>query len=295
MEIKRSQIQAYGNPRFVFEGIEDLANSISEFGLLNPLIVIEKKEGTYLLIDGYRRLAALDKLGLDTIKVMVIDGSDNELKRAQVLGATQLFRHLQPIESALLAKDLMPKCDNVASQVARVMQVSPATITHWLRVASLPDDLIDAIKSGKLGFEKARSTLSRFDAQESIDKLRNFLDMQEAQSNQADFEEQEALEDVLSQMQPVSPKSKTTFESVFKDGALGIELLSELGTDTDLDFSPIGAGAALPRFELSESEKMEFQIFGVSPKFFEILSYLCDYEKDKDAEKLAAAVNRLFV
>lgn len=81
IEIKISDIDSFQNHPFLLnddESFKELANSIKENGLLNPIIVRPKNNGRYELISGHRRKKAMELIGLDTINAYISDLNDDE-------------------------------------------------------------------------------------------------------------------------------------------------------------------------------------------------------------------------
>ena len=162
-------------PRKTFEreSLEQLADSISVFGVIQPIIVRENAllSGTYEIIAGERRWRASKMAGLSEIPVVVIDG--DELKSAQIALIENLQREdLNPIEEALAYNDLIEKFDLTQDQVAKQVGKSRSTVTNTLRLLDLPDEVLELVKQGTLSMGHARALLA-LESDEQMIELAN--------------------------------------------------------------------------------------------------------------------------
>jgi ParB family transcriptional regulator, chromosome partitioning protein len=138
-------------PRRVFnsEGLDELAASIKEFGVLCPILVRVTAGGTYRLVSGERRFRACKQLGLENIPA-VIDQDDPE--GTETLGK-QLVENLQredlsPMERALAIGQLRGKCSMSVRDIAGHLGLSKSLIQRSLEILTLPDDLQAALIAG---------------------------------------------------------------------------------------------------------------------------------------------------
>ena len=167
-------------PRKTFprESLEALAESIAEFGVLQPIVVRESKilEGNYEILAGERRWRAAKMAGLSEIPAVILNG--DELKAAQVAIIENVQREdLNPIEEALAYDTLIEKFGLTQDQVARQVGKNRSTITNLLRLLDLPDEVMGLVKAGTLSAGHARALLGLKDreqmsalAQKIIDK-----------------------------------------------------------------------------------------------------------------------------
>ncbi len=149
-------------PRKTFEreSLEALADSISAYGVLQPIIVRENRTlpGLYEIIAGERRWRAAKMAGLSEIPAIVFDGDD--LKTAQVSLIENIQREdLNPIEEALAYEMLIDRFDLTQDQVAKQVGKSRSAVTNALRLLDLPDDVLGMLKSGELSAGHARALL----------------------------------------------------------------------------------------------------------------------------------------
>lgn len=150
-----------GQPRKVFdeEALQELAASIREHGIIQPLIVEQTSEGNYLLVAGERRLRAARLVGLRDVPVIIRNYSDE--RRLEVALVENVQRSdLNPIEEALAYKKLMEitglSQDEVASRVGK----NRSTVANALRLLKLPEDMQQALATGVLTSGHGRAILS---------------------------------------------------------------------------------------------------------------------------------------
>ncbi len=147
-------------PRTHFDdiAIKGLSESIKSVGIIQP-IVVRKKDGKYLVVAGERRLRAAKLAGLRTIKSIVIDaGEEQNLTMALIENIQRA--DLDPVEEArayrVLVNRFKLKQQDIADRVGR----DRATIANSLRLLNLPEDIQDAISSGKISAGHAKVLLS---------------------------------------------------------------------------------------------------------------------------------------
>jgi len=145
---------------FEHESLEQLADSIGQFGVLQPIIVRESKllAGTYEIIAGERRWRASKMAGLSEIPAVILEGDD--LKAAQVAVIENIQREdLNPVEEAMAYGLLIDRYDLTQEQVARQVGKNRATVANALRLLDLPEEVLELLKSGDLSAGHARALL----------------------------------------------------------------------------------------------------------------------------------------
>ncbi|NLA88175.1 MAG: ParB/RepB/Spo0J family partition protein [Clostridiales bacterium] len=148
-------------PRSVFdeEGLAELAASIKEHGLLQPLTVRNIGGGYYQIIAGERRWRASRIAGLQEVPARIIEADD---KRATELAMVENLQRedLNPVEEARGYKTLMTEYSMTQEDVARRVGKSRPVITNSLRMLSLPENLLKKLENGELSVGSARTLLS---------------------------------------------------------------------------------------------------------------------------------------
>ena len=148
-------------PRKAFdeEKLKELARSIKELGVIQPLTVVEIAPGRYSIVMGERRFRAAQIAGLETIPVIVRKLTESE--RA-VLAITENIQRedLNPIEEASGYAALMSAMNLTQEGVAEKVGKSRSAVANSLRLLSLPDSIRDDIVTGQLTAGHARAILS---------------------------------------------------------------------------------------------------------------------------------------
>ena len=148
-EIERNRYQPRKN--FDEENLEDLANSIKERGVIQPIIVRKSNSNNskYEIIAGERRWLAARKAGLHDIPVVITDADD--LKSLEFAIVENVQRHdLNPLEEAQGYKRLIDEFSYDQEKVSKFIGKSRSHITNSLRLLTLPDDVIKLIESQKI-------------------------------------------------------------------------------------------------------------------------------------------------
>ncbi len=153
-------------PRKSFDhgSLEELVNSIKEYGILQPLIA-GKKGKRYELISGERRLRAAKILELDTVPVIVRDASEQE-KLALALIENVQRKDLNPIERAWGYARLIEEFSLTQEQAAKKVGQSRASLTNTLRMLKLPDEIQKSLIDNSLTEGHAKVLLGVQDQQE---------------------------------------------------------------------------------------------------------------------------------
>ncbi len=149
-------------PRKMFEheSLEQLAESIGQFGVLQPIIVRESKllAGTYEIVAGERRWRASKMAGLSEIPAVILEGDD--LKAAQIAVIENIQREdLNPVEEAMAYDLLIERYGLTQEQVAKQVGKNRATVANALRLLELPEDVLALLKNGDLSAGHARALL----------------------------------------------------------------------------------------------------------------------------------------
>ncbi len=141
------------------EQLQALANSISEHGVIQPIIVVEGNNGYYSIIAGERRWRASKLAGL--MEMPAIVRTYDELQIAEVALIENLQREdLNPIEEAMGYKTLMEKFSMTQDKVSERVGKSRSNIANMLRLLSLEDEIKEMLAENKLSMGHARALLS---------------------------------------------------------------------------------------------------------------------------------------
>jgi ParB family chromosome partitioning protein len=154
-----------GQPRKTFdqEALKELADSIREHGVIQPVIAEAAGDGTYIIIAGERRARAARLAGLREIPVVIRNYSDE--KRMEVSLVENIQRtDLNPIEEAAAYRALMDLTGLSQDETALKVGKNRSTVANALRLLKLPPHMREALEKGTISSGHARAILSISDA-----------------------------------------------------------------------------------------------------------------------------------
>lgn len=151
------------NPRqpredFGYQDLEDLINSIKEHGILQPLVVTKIDGENYELIAGERRFRAAKFLNLRTVPAIVRTAKEREKLELALVENIQR-KNLNPIEEARAFHQLIQEFNLTQEEVAERVGKSRPAVANTLRLMSLPEEVQQALRSGKIKESHARTLL----------------------------------------------------------------------------------------------------------------------------------------
>jgi len=170
--LRISEIEPRGDqPRKKFdrEALEMLAQSISVYGVLQPIIVrkSETANGVYDIIAGERRWRAAKMAGLTEIPCVVVDS--DALRAAQIALVENVQREdLNPIDEAFAYQALIENFSLTQDQVSKQVGKSRAAVTNALRLLDLPGEILDLLRSGEISAGHARALLGLEDSNQML-------------------------------------------------------------------------------------------------------------------------------
>ena len=149
-----------GQPRKTFddETLAELSASIAEHGLLQPIAVRPKPSGGYLIVAGERRWRASRMAGLTEVPVIVKNVTDEQAMELALVENLQR-EDLDPVEEAAGIRELMTRCDLTQEQAARKLGKSRSALANSLRLLSLPETVLELLKSGFITIGHAKVVL----------------------------------------------------------------------------------------------------------------------------------------
>ena len=161
-EIRIDDIKPNPNqPRRTFdeETLEELASSIKELGVVQPLSVRDMGDGTYQIIAGERRWRAATRAGLNSVPAYVRTASDSEVTEMALIENIQR-EDLNAIEVALAFRNLIDTYNLTQERLSERVGKNRATIANHLRLLKLPAEIQLGIRDHKLDMGHARALLS---------------------------------------------------------------------------------------------------------------------------------------
>ena len=167
--LRLSQIEPNRDqPRKIFseEALNDLADSIREHGVLQPLLVRPLPGGSYQLVAGERRWRASRMAGLQEVPVVIREMDEEQAMEIALIENLQR-EDLNAIEEATGYKQLMERYGMTQEQVAKRVGKSRPAIANALRLLNLPQKVMDMVGEGEVSPGHARALLA-FDDQDRI-------------------------------------------------------------------------------------------------------------------------------
>ena len=140
---------------FADEGIEELAQSIRQKGILQPLLV-RRVNGGFELIAGERRLRAAQRAGMEHVPVLVRQANDGEMLEMALIENIQR-ENLNPLEEARAYRRLLDEFNLTQEEVAARVGKDRSTIANTMRLLQLPDEVKAHIERGTLSAGHARA------------------------------------------------------------------------------------------------------------------------------------------
>jgi ParB family transcriptional regulator, chromosome partitioning protein len=141
------------------ESLAELAASVREHGILQPIIVQRQGQGRYSLVAGERRFRAARMAGRETIPALVRELTEAEVMEIALIENLQR-EDLNPVEEATAYRQLIEEFGFTQEQLARRIGKSRPTVANMMRLLQLPEKVLAALSAGHLSMGHARALLS---------------------------------------------------------------------------------------------------------------------------------------
>lgn len=236
------------NPRKHFNEDEllDLANSIAEKGVLQPILVrvVGDREYIYEIVAGERRWRASKQAGKKSIPTIIVDLNDKEALEVAIIENVQR-ENLSAIEEAVALGQLIEQFDYTQDDVAKVIGKSRSYVTNILRLLKLPIEIKEMVEMGKISAGHARALLGRKNAVELAKRIveleLSVRDIEEIVREQEGRGDAKASAKKVKQEKIVKVKSSQTL-------ALEHKISETLGTIASIDYNDEGKGSIKLQF-----------------------------------------------
>jgi len=218
------------NPRqprtnFDSEELSELAASIQEHGVIQPLIItLGDNPNQYSLIAGERRLMASKQAGLETVPAILRDSSEQDRLELALIENVQRA-DLNPLEAADAFRQLSDEFNLSHGEIAKRVGKSRVSVTNTLRLLNLPPSVLEALSACKITEGHARALLALSSAQAQAAVLQTIIDkgLNVRQT-----------EELVRKLGGEKPAQKTKPEPIPEIAALEERLRSSLGTKVNL-------------------------------------------------------------
>ena len=221
--------------KFDEDSLQELADSIKQFGLLQPILVQDRKDH-YEIIAGERRWRAAKMAGLKEVPIIVRDYSEQEIMEISLIENIQR-EDLNPIEEAQAYKRLLTEFNLKQDELAERVSKSRAAVTNSIRLLKLCDEVQQMIIDDMLSTGHARALISIEDPE------------QQYMIAQKIFDEKLSVREVEKLVKDLNKPEKPKKESNKEDKSLDIiyeaieeKLKQSLGTKVEISSKGNGAG-----------------------------------------------------
>lgn len=222
IDIEPNSLQA----RKVFneESIDELAESIKKYGVIQPIIVT-KKDNFYQIVAGERRWRASKKAGIIEIPAIVRSGDERENKEISLIENIQR-EDLNPIDKARGIKVLMDEYSLTQQEVAEILGKSRSSIANSVRILNLDERVIEFAKQGKLTEGHCKALMSIDDNEKQYQIALNMI---ESGDTVRDAEKKTQVKKKLK-------KKEQKYEAIYRD--IEDSFQGFFGTKVKLDAGP---------------------------------------------------------
>lgn len=223
-------------PRKTFdeESLRELSDSIKQFGLLQPILVQDRKD-YYEIIAGERRWRAAKMAGLKEVPVIIKDFTEQEIVEISLIENIQR-ENLNPIEEALAYKRLLTEFNLKQEEVAERVSKSRAAVTNSMRLLKLCDEVQKMIIEEKLSTGHARAIIGIEDKEQQLELANRIVN---EKLSVRDIEK--LVKEIQNPKQKKTPKKvDQSLELVYRD--IEERLKTSLGTKVSINSKENGAG-----------------------------------------------------
>ncbi len=227
------------NPRrnFTEAELEELAASIRERGIIQPIVVREAENDGYEIIAGERRWRAAQRAGLHDVPIAIVDATDAQSLEFAIIENVQRT-DLNPLEEAAGYVALMEQCNHTQDEVAQIVGKSRPYVANMVRLLKLAPQVQTLVRAGKLSAGHARLLVNQPNqieiAQEIVEKG---LSVREVEADMR--------ADGARQARDVRREGRGPIKTTGKDAdtrALERQLSDALGLEVTVDHKPSGGG-----------------------------------------------------
>ena len=288
-------------PRLTFDvdALNDLARSIKEHGIIQPLVV-RRVQNKFEIIAGERRYKAAGMVGMKTVPCIIMDLSDGESAEVAIVENIQR-KEMTPLEEAKSFKKLLEKGYLTQEDLAKKMGKSQSSIANKLRLLNLDELVQDAILNNKISERHARSLLrvsnkldqrnllneiiqNRLTVKQTDDFINEKFGNTQPQSDAQQYVEKNNVNDKKVNNISLPEIKIPTYENI-EGGNPQLKILNALGNDTsnsDFHYSEENKSVDLP----DESTNPALNIFRYGENKMDN-----EYKSDKQEEKVEQSIS----
>ena len=254
-EIEISKIKANPNqPRTHFDGeaLAELASSIKELGIIQPITLRLLDDGMYQIISGERRFRASQMIGLEKIPAYIRTAADQEMMEMALIENVQR-EDLNPIEIALSYQRLIEDYDLTQDRLSERVGKKRTTITNYVGLLKLPAEIQMAVKTKDIDMGHAKALVSLKDVEEQLRIYEQIL------QNNLSVRKVEELVRQTATEKPDAPKKTKKTSKEFE--TLENQLSSFLKTNVQIKSNAKGKGNISIQFKNDEELEQLLELF----------------------------------
>jgi len=180
------------------ETLDELAASIEQIGIIQPITVRALGDGEFEIISGERRLRAARRAGMEHLPAFIRKANSEEMLEMALVENVQR-EELNPIEIALGYQRLIEECDLTQEEVAERVSKSRATVSNFLRLLRLPPRIQAALRDKEVSMGHARALIAMDDEEAQVELLEETIEddlsVREVERRVRDWHDEEEDED----------------------------------------------------------------------------------------------------
>ena len=246
-------------PRTDFDedSLQELAISIKELGIIQPLTVRKLGYDKYQLISGERRFRASQIAELKSIPAYIRIANDQEMLEMALVENIQR-EQLNPVEVALSYQRLIDECKLTQEKMSERVGKKRSTITNYLRLLKLPAEILAALRDETISMGHARALINVKDNQTQINIFRDAVD-----NGFTVREIEQIVKDFGSASYFKKSRNRTKSLPSFEHQKLANDLTNKLAKDVQLKVNKAGKGKIEIRFNSSDDLNEIISLFGL--------------------------------
>ena len=232
--------------------IDELAQSLNEHGMLNPLVV-RRQGDRYQLIAGERRLRAAIKAGWQRVPAQVREADDRQMCEIAIVENLQR-KDLNPLEKAISFQRYLEQYGGTQEELAGRLKIDRSTVANLIRLLELPETIQQSLSAGELSQGHARALLPLGDERQQVEFAKRIRTeslsvraIEELVQETIHRDDHEPLAVI-----GVGPRDKKPRRAIPHAASLELELRTALGTKVDLKSKAGGKGQIVIHFASAE-------------------------------------------
>ncbi|TRO66868.1 ParB/RepB/Spo0J family partition protein [Christiangramia sabulilitoris] len=245
LELSSIEVNPF-QPRTSFneESLKELASSIRELGVIQPITVRKMDFGKYQLVSGERRFRASKLVGLKTVPAYIRIANDQESLEMALVENIQR-QDLDPIEISLSYQRLIDEIQLTQEQLSERIGKNRSTIANYLRLLKLDPIIQTGMRDGFLSMGHGRALINIDDTQKQLEIYEKII-----QKSLSVRETEQLVRELNSDAKPAATTKKVSVPPTFKKGIK--EFTEFLGTKVDVKVTKKGSGKLTIPFSSEE-------------------------------------------